>query len=86
MLDLFQMFNIYLKKAQELYGLPHTRPIYEHAISVLPEDSSRWVLAPEAEFQFSYMYYFRIKLVIYHVKLDIFETKLHFSKQIRLLN
>ncbi|KAE9548019.1 hypothetical protein FO519_008768 [Halicephalobus sp. NKZ332] len=35
------IFNIYLKKAQELYGLPFTRPIYEIAIDKLPEEHSR---------------------------------------------
>ncbi|EPB75108.1 hypothetical protein ANCCEY_05777 [Ancylostoma ceylanicum] len=29
---MYSMFHIYIKKAQELYDLPHTRPIYEHAI------------------------------------------------------
>lgn len=41
-MSFFQMFNIYIKKAAELYGLPHTRPIYEHAISLLPEAKSRY--------------------------------------------
>lgn len=38
---LFQVFNIYIKKAAELYGITHTRPIYEDAIESLPEDRSR---------------------------------------------
>ncbi|CAI4225477.1 unnamed protein product [Auanema sp. JU1783] len=39
--EMYAMFNIYIKKAAELYGLPHTRPIYEHAINMLPENRSR---------------------------------------------
>lgn len=35
------MFNIYIKKATSMYGLTYTRPIFEHAIEVLPEDQSR---------------------------------------------
>ena len=39
--QMHSIFNIYLKKAKELYGLPYTRPIYELAIEKLPEDHSR---------------------------------------------
>lgn len=35
------MFNIYIKKAAEMYGITHTRPIYEKAIETLPEEKSR---------------------------------------------
>lgn len=35
------MFNIYINKAAELYGVARTRQIYEKAIEVLPEDTSR---------------------------------------------
>lgn len=35
------MFNIYIKKAAEIYGLPRTRQIYEKAIECLPEERSR---------------------------------------------
>lgn len=38
---MFDMFNIYIKKAAEIYGLPRTRQIYEKAIECLPEDKSR---------------------------------------------
>ncbi len=38
------MFNIYIKKAAELYGVTHTRPIYEKGIEVLSEDRARSVL------------------------------------------
>ncbi|CAH1785851.1 unnamed protein product [Owenia fusiformis] len=37
----FEMFNIYIKKAAEIYGVTHTRAIYEKAIEVLTEDKSR---------------------------------------------
>ncbi|VDM38472.1 unnamed protein product [Toxocara canis] len=39
--QMYSMFNIYIKKAASMYGLTHTRPIFQHAIEVLPEDRSR---------------------------------------------
>lgn len=39
--NLFQLFNIYIKKAAEIYGVPKTRQIYERAIEVLTEDNAR---------------------------------------------
>lgn len=39
--DMYPMYNIYLKKAAEMYGTSHTRHIYEEAISHLPEKYSR---------------------------------------------
>ncbi|GMT04351.1 hypothetical protein PENTCL1PPCAC_26525, partial [Pristionchus entomophagus] len=39
--DQYAMYNIYIKRAGEDFGLPHTRPIYEDAISNLPENKSR---------------------------------------------
>ena len=38
---LFQMFNIYIKRAAEIYGVTYTRPIYEKAIEVLNHDQAR---------------------------------------------
>ncbi|KAG5645896.1 pre-mRNA-splicing factor syf1 [Asterophora parasitica] len=35
--DKFEMFTIYIAKATQNYGLPATRPIYEHALEVLPD-------------------------------------------------
>ena len=35
------MFNIYIKRAAELYGVTHTRPIYEKALEVLPDEHAR---------------------------------------------
>ncbi|KAH0564460.1 pre-mRNA-splicing factor syf1 homolog [Cotesia glomerata] len=37
----FELFNIYIKKVAEIYGMPKTREIYTQAIEVLPEDKSR---------------------------------------------
>lgn len=37
----FQMFNVYILKAAEIYGLTHTREIYERAIEVLPDNQAR---------------------------------------------
>ena len=43
MFGLFQMFKLYIKKASELFGISHTREIYEKAIEVLPDDGARLV-------------------------------------------
>ncbi|KAG1714240.1 Pre-mRNA-splicing factor SYF1 [Nymphon striatum] len=37
----FEMFNIYIKKAAEIYGVSHTRQIYEKAIEALDDDQAR---------------------------------------------
>uniref|UniRef100_A0ABD2VYW0 Suppressor of forked domain-containing protein n=1 Tax=Trichogramma kaykai TaxID=54128 RepID=A0ABD2VYW0_9HYME len=37
----FGMFNIYIKKAADIYGVPKTREIYEKAIEVLKEENAR---------------------------------------------
>uniref|UniRef100_F6SBF1 Suppressor of forked domain-containing protein n=1 Tax=Ciona intestinalis TaxID=7719 RepID=F6SBF1_CIOIN len=36
-----ELFNIYLRRAAEIYGVTHTRPIYEKAIEVLPDEHAR---------------------------------------------
>ena len=35
------MYNIYIKRAAEIYGITHTRSIYEKAIEVLPNEHAR---------------------------------------------
>lgn len=35
------MFNIYLKKAAEIYGVTHTRQIYEQAIETLSDNEAK---------------------------------------------
>lgn len=37
----YEVFNIYIKRVAEVYGVTHTRPIYEKAIEVLPDDKAR---------------------------------------------
>ncbi|GIY21592.1 pre-mRNA-splicing factor SYF1 [Caerostris extrusa] len=37
----FEMFNIYLKKAAEIYGVTHTREIYQQAIDALPDGQAK---------------------------------------------
>ncbi|EDV28130.1 uncharacterized protein TRIADDRAFT_21689, partial [Trichoplax adhaerens] len=37
----FEMFNIYISRAADVFGLPYTRQIYERAIESLPDDSTR---------------------------------------------
>ncbi|XP_017767919.1 PREDICTED: pre-mRNA-splicing factor SYF1 [Nicrophorus vespilloides] len=39
--EMFEIFNIYIKRAAEIYGVPKTRQIYEKAIEVLQEDKTR---------------------------------------------
>lgn len=39
--EMFEVFNIYIKRAAEIYGVPKTRQIYEKAIDALPEDKTR---------------------------------------------
>ncbi|XP_071480844.1 pre-mRNA-splicing factor SYF1-like, partial [Diadema antillarum] len=36
-----EMFNIYIKRVAEVYGITHTRPIYEKAVEVLPDSEAR---------------------------------------------
>lgn len=36
-----EMFNVYIKRAAEIYGVTYTRPIYEKAIEVLNHDQAR---------------------------------------------
>lgn len=35
------MFSIYIKRAAEMFGITHTREIYEKAIEVLPDSGAR---------------------------------------------
>ncbi|XP_026463495.1 pre-mRNA-splicing factor SYF1-like [Ctenocephalides felis] len=49
--EMFQMFNIYIKKAAEIYGVPKTRQIYEKAIELLPEDKAREMCQRFAEME-----------------------------------
>lgn len=37
----FEIFNIYIKRAAEIFGVTHTREIYEKSIEVLDDDHSR---------------------------------------------
>jgi hypothetical protein len=48
---LFQLFNIYIKKAAEIYGVPKTRQIYEKAIEVLTEENAREMCLRFAEME-----------------------------------
>lgn len=38
-----QMFNIYLIRAAESFGVTNTREIYERAIEVLPDQGARYM-------------------------------------------
>jgi len=38
------MFNLYIKQAAEIFGVTHTREIYEKAIEVLPDEQARWAI------------------------------------------
>ncbi|KZC11912.1 Pre-mRNA-splicing factor SYF1 [Dufourea novaeangliae] len=47
----FEMFNIYIKKAADIYGVPKTRQIYEKAIEVLNEENTREMCLRFAEME-----------------------------------
>lgn len=49
--QMFEMFNIYIKKAAEIYGVPKTRQIYEKAIETLPEERAREMCIRFAEME-----------------------------------
>ncbi|KJH51924.1 HAT repeat protein [Dictyocaulus viviparus] len=74
--DMCLMFNIYIKKAQELYGLPHTRPIYEHAICALPEDSSREMSMRYAQMERTLGEIDRARAIFAHAS-EICDPKIH---------
>ena len=40
-LHFLKIFNIYIKRAAEIFGVTHTREIYEKAIEVLDNDQAR---------------------------------------------
>merc|ERR550519_917118 len=46
-----EVYNIYLRKAAEIYGVTRTRQIYEKAIEILPEAESRQMCARFAEME-----------------------------------
>ncbi|XP_054282324.1 pre-mRNA-splicing factor syf1 homolog [Macrosteles quadrilineatus] len=47
----FELFNIYIKKAADIYGVPRTRQIYEKAIEVLQEENCREMCLRFAEME-----------------------------------
>ncbi|XP_063242429.1 pre-mRNA-splicing factor syf1 homolog isoform X1 [Bacillus rossius redtenbacheri] len=49
--EMFELFNIYIKKAAEIYGVPKTRQIYEKAIEILTEENSREMCLRFAEME-----------------------------------
>nr|CAD7396578.1 unnamed protein product [Timema cristinae] len=49
--EMFELFNIYIKKAAEIYGVPKTRQIYEKAIELLSEENSREMCLRFAEME-----------------------------------
>ncbi|EAA43279.4 AGAP012369-PA, partial [Anopheles gambiae str. PEST] len=49
--EMYAMFNLYIKKAADIYGIPRTRQIYEKAIEVLPEADSRKMCVLFAEME-----------------------------------
>lgn len=50
-IDMFDMFNLYIKKAAEIYGIPRTRPIYEKAIEMLTDSKAREMCVKFAEME-----------------------------------
>lgn len=49
--DRADMFNFYITKSASNFGLPSTRPIYERAISTLPDDEARDMCLKFAEME-----------------------------------
>ncbi|TKR81150.1 hypothetical protein L596_015075 [Steinernema carpocapsae] len=49
--EMYSMFNIYIKKAMQMFGVTNTRSIYEKAIESLPEDDSRKMSMRYAEME-----------------------------------
>lgn len=49
--EMYDMFNIFIKKAANIYGLPKTREIYERAIEVLSEERMRDMCVRFAEME-----------------------------------
>ncbi|CAB3983383.1 pre-mRNA-splicing factor SYF1-like [Paramuricea clavata] len=47
----FEIFNIYIKRAAEIFGVTHTREIYEKAIEVLDNDQARDMCVRFAELE-----------------------------------
>lgn len=42
--EMIDIYNVYISKAAEYYGVTKTRPIYTEAIEKLPEDKARCVV------------------------------------------
>ncbi|VDO92828.1 unnamed protein product [Soboliphyme baturini] len=49
--EMYSVFNIYIKKAAEIYGVTQTRPIYEKAVAVLPDNHAREMCLRFAELE-----------------------------------
>ncbi|KAK0404643.1 hypothetical protein QR680_017553 [Steinernema hermaphroditum] len=49
--EMYSMFNIYIKKAMNMFGVTNTRSIYEKAIEILPEDDCRKMSLRYAEME-----------------------------------
>lgn len=49
--DMYELFNLYIKKTAEIYGIPRTRNIYEKAIEMLPEIKAREMCVRFAEME-----------------------------------
>ena len=47
----FEMFEIYLKKAADYFGVTHTREIYQKAIDVLPDEGTKIMCLRFAELE-----------------------------------
>lgn len=47
----FEMYNLYIKKVADIYGVPKTRQIYEEAIEVLSEENTRTMCLRFAEME-----------------------------------
>ena len=63
------MFCIYIKRAAELFGVTHTRKIYEKAIEILPNEQTRYNFVVQNN-----MNYFNF-IILYYIKSKFIELK-----------
>ncbi|CAD6184560.1 unnamed protein product [Caenorhabditis auriculariae] len=74
--DMHLMYNIYIKKVQEMYGIAHCRPIYERAIAELPEEKSRSMSLRYAQLETTVGEIDRARAVYAHAA-EISDPKVH---------
>eukprot|EP00117_Sycon_ciliatum_P020916 scpid36740/ scgid18492/ Pre-mRNA-splicing factor SYF1; Protein HCNP; XPA-binding protein 2 len=62
----FEMFNIYIQRAASIFGVTHTRQIYEKAIEVLPDTGARKMCVRFAQLECKLGEFDRARAVFMH--------------------